>query len=164
MKKHLLFVFLMACTLCSCVLNPTYKEYEGSRIEVIRVSVSANDWKYTQLDETDQYNNHYFYAGVDMPEITADVYDNGEVKAYWVYNRQDSYNTYKQLLPYVLHKEDILESGERFFYTETVDFIYGIGWAEFSFRASDFAYEDNVNINPTGMDFDIVITYPESDK
>ena len=35
---------------------------------------------------------------------------------------------------------------------------YGVGWVEFNYRASDFAYEDDVKINPTDMDFTIVLT------
>ena len=96
-----------------------------------------------------------------MPEITKEVFDRGEVKAYAVFNRQNSTNARKHLLPYVLHKEEEVNMGEWVYFTETYDFTYGIGWAEFNFRTSDFAYEDNVNINPPAMEFDIVITYPQ---
>ena len=94
-----------------------------------------------------------------MPEITQAVFEKGEVKAYLVQDRDNSYYARKNLLPYVLHKEDYINDNW-VFYTETVDFTYGIGWGEFNFRASDFAYEEDVNINPEGMEFDIVITKP----
>ena len=58
----------------------------------------------------------------------------------------------KNLLPYVLHKDD----GE-FFYTETIDFEYGINWARIYYTISDFAYEGN----PPAMEFDVVITTPQ---
>ena len=92
---------------------------------------------------------------------TEDVFDNGEVKAYAVFDRMDMKKARKHLLPYVLHVEEPTATGNWLYFTETYDFTYGIGWAEFNFRTSDFAYEDNVNINPPAMDFDIVITYPQ---
>jgi hypothetical protein len=104
-------------------------------------------------------SNNYFYVSVDVPEITNLVFEKGEVKAYLVQDRYNNYYARKNLLPYVLHKEEYV-NGNWVFFTETVDFTYGIGWVEFNFRASDFAYEENLNINPEAMEFDIVITKP----
>ena len=155
MKKILFFV-LMCCTLVSC-------DYEvvGARLKTVRVKVDANEWFYTQQGNDDKFNNNYFYAAVEMPEITEEVFDYGEVKAYAVFDRNSLTYARKHLLPYVLHVEEPTNTGEWLYFTETYDFTYGIGWAEFNFRTSDFAYEDNVNINPPAMDFDIVITYPQ---
>jgi hypothetical protein len=96
-----------------------------------------------------------------MPEITEDVFDYGEVKAYAVFDRMNIQSARKHLLPYVLHVEEPLANGEWLFYTQTIDFTYGIGWAEVNFRMSDFAYEEDVTINPPAMGFDFVITYPQ---
>jgi hypothetical protein len=96
-----------------------------------------------------------------MPEINKEVFNYGEVKAYAVFDRNSLTYARKHLLPYVLHMEESTNTGEWLYFTETYDFTYGIGWAEFNFRTSDFAYEDNVNINPPAMEFDIVITYPQ---
>ena len=157
MKKILFFV--LACiALVSC---NTTTIIDGSTLKTIRVTVKAADWQYTQQGHDDQFNNNYFYAGVDVPEITEEVFDYGEVKAYVVYDRMDLKYARKHLLPYVLHVEEPTNTGEWLYFTETYDFTYGIGWAEFNFRTSDFAYEDNVNINPPAMEFDIVITYPQ---
>ena len=155
MKKILFFV-LMCCTLVSCDY-----EVDGAKLKTIRVIVNASDWKYTQQDTSDQFNNNYFYFGVNMPEITEKVFDYGEVKAYAVFDRSSLTYARKHLLPYVLHVEEPTNTGEWLYFTETYDFTYGIGWAEFNFRTSDFAYEDNDKINPPAMDFDIVITYPQ---
>lgn len=154
MKKILFFV-LMCCTLVSCDY-----EVDGARLKTIRVTVNASDWQYTQQGTTDQFNNNYFYAVVDMPELTEYVFDYGEVKAYAVFDRWNIETACKQLLPFVLHVEEQNELGEWYNYTQTIDFTYGIDWAIFNFSRSDFLYEDNVNINPPAMDFDIVITYP----
>ena len=155
MKKILFFV-LMCCALVSCDY-----EVDGARLKTIRVTVKAADWQYTQQGNNDQFNNNYFYAGVNVPEITERVFDYGEVKAYVVYDRMDLKYARKHLLPYVLHVEEPTADNNWLFYTQTIDFTYGIGWAEFNFRMSDFAYEEDVNINPSAMDFDIVITYPQ---
>ena len=90
-----------------------------------------------------------------------EVFDNGEVKAYAVFDRQYTSKARKHLLPYVLHVEELNEYGKWIYFTETYDFTYGLGWVEFNFRTSDFAYEDNIDINPPAMEFDIVITYPQ---
>ena len=159
--KKILFLFGVTFALVACVSNPTYVEQEGATLKTFKVAVKASDWQYTQQGTTDQFNNNYFYAVVNMPEITEHVFDYGEVKAYAVFDRNSLTYARKHLLPYVLHVEEPTAAGEWLYFTETYDFTYGIGWAEFNFRTSDFAYEDNVNINPPAMEFDIVITYPQ---
>ena len=148
MKKILFFALIL------CMASCTFVEQPGATMKTITVRVKATDWKYSN-----QGNNNYFYAGVDVLEITSAVFEKGEVKAYLVKDRDDSYYARKHALPYVLHKEDYI-NGNWIFWTETVDFTYGKGWVEFNFRASDFAYEEDVNINPEAMEFDIVITKP----
>ena len=148
MKKILFILFAISLLFVGC-------DERDVRVQTISVKVNATDWKYTDFP-----NNNYFYAGVSMPEITENVFDYGEVKAYVVYDRFDINNARKNILPYVAHKESLLDE-QWYFYTETIDFTYGIGWAEFNFRASDFAYEEDLSINPPAMEFDIVITYPQ---
>ena len=145
----------------SCISNPTFVEQDGTTLETIKVKVNANEWAYTQQGTADQFNNNYFYAVVNAPEITEKVFDYGEVKAYVVYDRMDYYYARKHLLPYVLHVEEPTDEGDWLFYTQTIDFTYGIGWAEFNFRMSDFAYEENPTIKPSNMEFDIIISYPQ---
>ena len=148
MKKILFFALIL------CMASCTFVEQPGATMKTITVRVKATDWKYSN-----QGNNNYFYAGVDVLEITSAVFEKGEVKAYLVKDRYDSYYARKHALPYVMHKEEYI-NGNWIFWTETVDFTYGKGWVEFNFRASDFAYEEDVNINPEAMEFDIVITKP----
>ena len=148
MKKILFFALIL------CMASCTFVEQPGTTMKTITVRVKAIDWKYSELG-----NNNYFYAGVDVPEITSAVFEKGEVKAYLVKDRYDYKLARKHALPYVMHKEGVFD-GNWIFWTETVDFTYGNGWAEFNFRASDFAYEVDENINPEAMEFDIVITKP----
>lgn len=156
MKK--IFVLLMTII---ALIGCTYVEQYGTTLKTVEVRVNANEWAYTQQGTSDQFNNNYFYAVVNMPEITKAVFDRGEVKAYVVYDRNNYSYARKHLLPYVLHKEEFA-GGNWLYFTETIDFTYGIGWAEFNFRASDFAYEENLEINPPAMEFDVVITYPQN--
>ena len=159
--RKILFLFSILLAMVSCISNPTYVEQEGATLKTIRVKVKANEWSYTQQGTTDQFNNNYFYAGFDVPEINKEVFDYGEVKAYAVFDRQYASQARKHLLPYVLHVEEQNNYEEWIYFTETYHFTYGLGWVEFNFRTSDFAYEDNVDINPPAMEFDIVITYPQ---
>lgn len=156
--KKILFFAIICLALVGCD-NTTI--VDGARLKTIRVAVKAADWRYTQQGTADQFNNNYFYAGVDVSEITEYVFDYGEVKAYVVYDRMNMQYARKYLLPYVLHVEEPSADNGWLFYTQTIDFTYGIGWAEFNFRMSDFAYEEDMNINPSAMEFDIVITYPQ---
>ena len=149
MKKSLFLVFISSMFLVGCT-----SVNNGATIQTISVVVEAHEWKYTNFTD-----NNYFYAGFDIPAITENVFDRGEVKAYIVYDRLDMDYARKNLLPHTIHKEEWIDT-LRYVYTETVDFTYGIGWVEFNFRASDFAYEDNVSIHPPAMEFDIVITKP----
>ena len=157
--KKILLVFSIALVVVGC--NLTHVDQDSATLKTIKIKVRAEEWLYTQQGNDDQYNNNYFYAVVNMPEITENVFDYGEVKAYAVFNRNSPTYARKHLLPYVLHVEEPTNTGDWLYFTETYDFIYGIGWAEFNFRTSDFAYEDNVNINPPAMEFDVVIIVPQ---
>lgn len=154
MKKIYLFL-LPLLALMSCGNSYTYN---GFSVETYDVHIDASDWQYTDYTADGlPYANNYFFCTVNMPEITSSVFNNGEVQAYIVYDKRTS-KASKHILPYVRHYEELLSNGIWNYYTETVDCMYGIGWVEFNYRASDFAYEDNVNINPTDMDFTIVVT------
>ena len=152
MKKIIFWLFLgFTLTGCTTVVSDL-------EMETIDVYVDASDWKYTNYtDGNSPFANNYFYATVEVPEISRAVFTDGEVKAYVVYDRNTP-NASKHILPYVRHYEELLSDGSWHYYTETVDCMYGPGWVEFNYRASDFAYEDNININPVGMHFSIVIT------
>ena len=149
MKKLLFFTLFLA--LVGCTFEET-----GITQKTITVLVKKSDWQLTNFD-----NNNYYYVGLDVPELTTNVFDYGEVKAYLVYDRNNTYYARKHALPYVMHKEEYLEDIDDWcFYTETIDFTYGIGWVELNYRVSDFAYELGVDPGLTDMEFDVVITRP----
>ena len=80
-----------------------YDYMAGVTIQTVSLRVESYEWT---------WDGDFFYAEFSMPEITEDIFDYGEVKAYLVSNRMDYATAQKNLLPYVLHKDD----GE-FFYT-----------------------------------------------
>ena len=75
MKKFLFLALILCMTSCivnnedPCTCTP------GNTSKTITVRVKATDWQYSN-----QGINNYFYAGVDVPEITENVFNKGEVK------------------------------------------------------------------------------------
>ena len=96
------------------------------------LEVPTGSWQYTN-----NANNNYYFAEIDMPEITKNVYDNALIITYIeVYN---SHNTSSLIpLPSVLHKEEKLSGGNWVRYTETIDCEYSIGKVTIFVTYSDF--------------------------
>lgn len=148
MKKTLLGI-LMGLAFTGC----TYTTVSNLEMKTIDVHVRASDWQYT-----DMADNNYFYCVVDMPEITSEVFNRGEVQAYRIFYDNNN-EPFKHILPDVFHSKEVID-GNTFLYTTTVDCIYGAGWLELNYRVSDFVYDegDYRNFAPQAMDFSIVVT------
>lgn len=149
MKKFFLLI-VPVLALVGCSFQNTYN---GFTVESYDVHVSASDWSYTNMA-----TNNYFRCVIDMPEITRSVFDKGEVQAFRILYDQNN-EPFKHVLPDVFHQKDIIQNQE-FLYTTTVDCLYGVGWLEFNYRVSDFAYDegDYRLFAPEAMDFTVVIT------
>ncbi len=158
MKKYFVFFLIIAATLVGCDCSTT--NIIGSTQKIVNVTVKDREWQYTEFSDTTYFANNYFFAGVDVPEITEHVFDYGEVKAYVVYDNNLANYARQHLLPFVTPAEAQLKDGTWVYYTEVYDFTYGIKWAEFNYRVSDFAYEEDRKFTPPTMDFRIVITTP----
>lgn len=140
---------------CQCSHNSS--QIINNPNQIINVSVYRNDWKYSDLGLTDgnPYANNYFYYTVDVPEITKDVFDGGNVHIYTVMN-----NEMQHVLPYVRHYEEYNQTDSVWnYFTETVDAFYGVGWVEFQLTSSDFYYEDHLEYEPNAMNFRVVISH-----
>lgn len=148
--KKILFWFILSIILTGC--NTTI--VSNLEMETIDVTVRASDWQYTNMPD-----NNYFRCVVDMPEITSEVYDKGEVKVYREFYDKQNNDFFKHILPDVFHSKEVSDNNI-FLYTTTVDYIYGIGWLEFNYRVSDFAYDEGnyKNFAPETMSFSIVVT------
>jgi hypothetical protein len=144
--KKILFLFISSIILAGC--NTTI--VSNLEMETIDVNVRANDWQYTHMPD-----NNYFRCVVDMPEITSKVFDQGEVKVYRKFYDKQNNDFFKHILPDVFHVKE-----NQFLYTITVDYIYGVGWLEFNYRVSDFAYDEGnyMDFAPEAMTFSIVVT------
>lgn len=95
------------------------------------LEVPTGSWQYTN-----KANNNYYFAEIDMPEITKNVYDNALIVTYMeVYNSDNTSSLIP--LPSVRHKE-ALEGGNVVRYTETIDCEYSIGKVTIFVTYSDF--------------------------
>lgn len=122
-------------------------------VKTILINVPQDSWNYSNND-----NNNYFYATVNMEEITEDIFDKGLVKMYRVYNF-DKANASQIEMPYVRPVEEYF-NGNWYFYTEVVDYEYFIGKMTITYTATDFDYElPGSTFWPEPMQFRCVVMY-----
>ncbi len=158
--KKLLLLLVVACAFTSCYIGT-----EGPRgpqgppgkdglvnYKIIDLQVNQNEWKYSGYE-----NNNFFVASFAMPEITANIYNNGLVQVYREYNTGTP-DARQILLPQTRHNE-VLVNNTWVFYTETVDYEYGVGTLSIFYTASDFDYEINQTFVPEGMHFRAVLMW-----
>ncbi len=152
--KKLFYLLAVTLVLMSCGPNEPRKLNR----RIIDLEIDQKEWTYS-----DVANNNYFTARFKMDEITKDVYDNATITVYREWNTGSSRATQMQL-PYVRQVEEYVEDAENpdnsawVFFTETVDYEYGIGWMDFTYRVSDFLYEINY-YEPETMHFRVVILW-----
>lgn len=157
--KKIFLLLLSVLTLGACrgpmgpqgPVGPQGPQGEGTNWKI-------TDIKVTQWDYSNFADNNYFFAKYDVPALTSFVFQDGNVNGY-IYMRENN-ELIQHSLPYVIHMEEVdSNTGTAYFYTRTVDFVYGIGWVQIEVRDSDFEYEVNTSIAPDPMDFRIVMTY-----
>lgn len=155
MRKILLLISTAAAiVLSSCqkdviISNPTIDN-------AVVINVPQSSWTYM-----DQGSNCYFFATVEMPEITEYAFDMGVIKTYRAFN-YSSKDAYQIELPYVLPHEypiDGREGTDWLFYTETIECEIAIGQIRFIYRVSDFDYELDETFIPEAMTFRCVVMY-----
>lgn len=146
---------ICAFSMTSCKGEPGAPGLDGvGVIKTVLINVPQSKWAYSGQD-----NNNYFYATVDMPEITSAVFDKGLVKMYRTYNF-DKTNASQLEMPYVRPVEGYNESADEwYFYTETVDYEFGIGTMTICYTVSDFDYEIDEEFVPEAMQFRCVVMY-----
>lgn len=154
--KFILASAIIVAALSSCRKEePIYYVEEGCKCssESVLITVKASDWIYS-----DMQNNNYFYATVNMPEITSDVFKTGLIKMYRTYNFGQSDGVQIEM-PYSRHIEELVDpaTDEWAFYTESLDYEIGIGTITICYTQSDFNYELDETFYPDGMQFRCVI-------
>lgn len=131
--------------------GPKGEDGVGSTFNVVNFDVPQAAWQYSENKD-----NNYFFADVKMPELTEEVFDGSMVSVYRTFD-YDSKNASQQVLPSVRMFEQTLSNGTTVYYTETIDYDYGIGWLRIYFTVSDFIYEDDLSFVPEAMTFRAVI-------
>lgn len=154
MKKSLFFL-LAALVICSCrgpmgPEGPQGPKGDGMNWKIVDLDI-------TQWDYSNYTDNNYYFAKYEVPALTNFVFTDGNVNGYILL--KENGETIQHSLPYVLHKYEIDGNGDPIYYTETIDFVYGVGWVQIEVRDSDFAYEGDASIVPNAMSFRVVMTY-----
>lgn len=157
MKKHFSFFAALLLLSVSCEkvgpmgpMGPQGPQGEAASFDIVIVNVPENSWKYSGL-----VDNNFFCATVDVPELTEEAFDYGIISMYRTYN-YDKSDASQIALPYVRLNEELVGK-DYVFYTETIDYEYGIGWVKIYYTVSDFIYEIDPSFNPQAMQFRLVI-------
>lgn len=126
-------------------------------IRTVVINVDESLWEYSN-----DKDNNYFFATVDMPEITLTAFREGLVKMYRVFDFSGQKLGATQMeMPYTRHNEYKWGTApdERALYTETVDYEYSVGSISIFYTASDFDYEYDLKFQPETMQFRCIIMY-----
>lgn len=123
----------------------------GLQSKVAHIPIKKSDWKWD--DDAGKY-----YAIVNLPELSFDIYENKSVNGY-VFIGTQGVDEVQEPLPFVYtYREDDGEGGE-IIYTETIrfNFMYGSpSTAAFYIQGSDLGRDDSILAN---YDFKLVFHY-----
>lgn len=151
-------IILIAISAAVLLLSGCTKEYityiKGAELETIILDVPANAWQYTNAG----YNN-YFFAEIEVPELTKDIYEAGNVNIYRILGSgKDTYQ--KPIQAVELYETE----GRDQFYAEELSFDFSPGFIVIYFTISDFFYENpdelSQSFSPEAMTFRLVMTHP----
>ena len=114
--------------------------------------VNAGQWEF------DNGANMYF-CHFDVEELTAEVYNYGEVSVSREYNTGTK-NAYQVALPETSYKQILLDnpegSADPYYYQQHIDYAFGVGFVEVFVTISDFYYDD---YQPENMLFRLQLTW-----
>ena len=149
MKKFIVISLLalvgVMFTACDNINKPKQKR---------TVDLVANKNAWTFDNDVNMYFCHF-----DVPELTAQVYNYGEVSVNREYNN-GTQNAYQVALPETSYIAIDLDNGDGttspYYYQQHIDYAYGIGFVEVFLTISDYYYED---FSPEAMLFRMQMTY-----
>lgn len=164
MKKYFLLfcVAVTALTLGSCrgpmgPMGPAGHDGMNGLVnsKIIDLDIKQNEWGYSNVG-----NNNYFFATFNVPELTADIYDNGIIKVYreWGTGTKDATQAE---LPFTRYQEYLADELNNTwgFYSEHVDYDFLVGALNIYYTASDFDYELNESFVPEAMHFRVIMMW-----
>ncbi len=135
--KRLISLLSVIALLTSCTF------YDTDSTDVVHLSVNTHDWQ-VNLDPANSIPLYYSYTFA-MPEITAQLYEDGLVQTYMVFDGA------QQALPYVQHFQGT-DGITKWDWTRTIDCRYAAGELTVFVTNSDF-----VNDLPESMNFRVVL-------
>lgn len=130
MKKITLYLLVVIAFL-SCKGEDGMDGLDGLGVGLLtkNVRVDADEW----ILSGEPYEiGSYYYATVAVPELTYDVLNKGLKLAYI-----KPATGIQVGLPYVLHKGEVI-GGKEYFWTQTYDCEYEVGYVTFILTYSDF--------------------------
>ena len=141
----LLAVVAMGWTSCQSQDAPKHKK-------TIDLNVNQSQWDFDN-------SANMFFCHFDIPELTAQVYDYGEISVNHEYNSGTA-KAYQVALPETVYKTEDLDNGDGttspYYYQQHIDYAYGVGFVEVFVTISDFYYE---GYTPESMVFRMQMTY-----
>ena len=149
MKKYVFIAFLALATACmnSCKVSDCKCPEHHVQTETIDLHVKKSAWNFDNSLQA-------FYCRFDVEELTTKVYNYGEVSINHEYN-SGTPDAYQVALPETLYKETVI--GEQpYYFSEHIDYAYGVGFVEVMVTISDFYYED---FTPEEMYFRLQLTW-----
>lgn len=156
--KKLLFISLMAILFASCTGEDGRDGRDGkdgvADWSIINVTILDGDWQL--MGKVDEIGS-YYYADVEINDLTDFVYKSGTVLSYLVYD--DSGVAVKSGLPFVNLHGDIIDDGNgnpiEKYWTETFTSDYLPGSMRFKVTLSDFY----TNYRPGDKKFTVVLMW-----
>ena len=150
MKKT---VIMMLAAVCCALLMSSCNRGEPFHKKTVDLTVRATQWDFDA-------SANMFFCHFDVPEITSDVYNYGEVSINHEYNSGKN-NAYQVALPETTYRQIELDNGDGttspYFYQQHLDYAYGVGFVEVFCIISDFYYEDGWT--PDAMLFRLQLSY-----
>lgn len=156
MKKILMFLMVaVAMMSCEGKMGPmgpegpqgqNGKDGEGANWYTTSFRIESADWKLKGLEG--ELNSHY-YADVEIPKLTEQIFDKGTVIGY-----VSVADDVKNGLPFVIHVGENINDKD-VLWTQTYDFDFEPGWIRFYATYSDFMTQ----ARPGGETFHIVLMW-----
>ena len=145
--KKITLILLSAITFIACEgpMGPEGEPGYGTNWYTTSLTINSSDWS---LSGAPGDLNTYFFADMDIPQLSDFIYREGTVIGYI-----QTAGSVKNGLPYVLHFGE--EGGKEFLWTQTYDFDFSPGMIRFYITYSDF----NTQISPGTETFHIILMW-----